>query len=206
MARSRVRSSRKRVRRLERAGELDAALAKARAMVARHPEDPESHLTLGELYLRLGDSEAAAAALDEAWQAAPRSRKWKVAGRVARGLAEAGRPEEALELLRPLDATMAAGPLSVERASLERRLGRSEEAVAELAAGLEENPYYEPAWDALVDLLEDLGRSDEARDARARRAAVPRKRSAAEVVEAVAAAFPADAGPYVVNLGCRDGK
>jgi hypothetical protein len=157
------------------------------------------------MYIHLGETERAAAEFHEAWGLAHRTRKWKVVRRVARGLGAAGRDQEALELLRPLDAVMAAGPLGVERALLLRRLGRPADAVAELARTVEEDPHCAPAWDELLDLLAALDRPGELADARRRRDAVPRTRSTTEVVETIATAFPGT-DPYVVNFGCRDGK
>jgi tetratricopeptide (TPR) repeat protein len=186
--REELRVWRKRLGKLERSGEIQAALAGTREMAARSPESSYPHLMLGELYLRNGDTEASVSAFREAWRVAPR--KWKVAPRVARGMSAAGRDEEALGLLRSLDGTMAAGPLSVERALLHRRLGRCEEALEELAKGLETNPFYQPAWDEWIDLLDSLGRSQEAAAARQQRDALPPKYSAAEVVEAINTAFP----------------
>jgi Flp pilus assembly protein TadD len=195
----------KQVGKLERSGRADAARASARNMAARHAESADALVGVGELYVRLGDREEAAEVFREAWALAPYTRKWRLAAAVARGLSAAGRDEEALELLRPLDPVMAAAPLAVERARLLRRLGRPEEARTELAQVLEAAPYSPAAWNELIDLLEALGRSDEAADARRQRDAVPAKLTATEVTEAINAAFD-DAGRYVVNIGCRDGK
>ena len=112
--REELRVWRKRLGKLERSGEIQAALAGTREIAARSPESSYPHLMLGELYLRNGDTEASVSAFREAWRVAPR--KWKVVPRVARGMSAAGRDEEALGLLGSLDGTMAAGPLSVERA------------------------------------------------------------------------------------------
>jgi hypothetical protein len=205
VSRKELRRWAKKIRRLERAGETDAARATARELAERYSESAEAKVVLGELCIRLGETEPAATAFHEAWDLAPPTRRWKIARRVARGLSAAGRDREALELLRPLDAVMASGPLGVERALLLRRLGRPVDAVAELERTLEEDPYCAAAWDELLELLAELDRHDELAEARRRREAVPLKRSTAEVVATIAAAFP-DTDPYVVNLGCRDGK
>jgi tetratricopeptide (TPR) repeat protein len=196
----------KEVGKLERAGDADVARERARELAEQHGESADAYVAIGELYARLGDHDRAAAAFRDAWACAPLTRKWKIAAPVARGLVVAGRDEEALELLRPLDRVMAVGPLAVERARLLRRLGRSDEARAELARGLEADPYFRPAWNELLDLLEALGRCEEAAEVRRRRDAVPRKLSATEVVAAINASYPDDSGRYVVNIGCRDGK
>jgi tetratricopeptide (TPR) repeat protein len=196
----------RRVRKLERAGELEAALAEARAFAAREPTNPYAHLALGELMLRSGDPAGSVSAFREAGRTAPRVGRWKIVPKVARGLSAAGRDREALELLRTFEGEMAPGPLGVERALLRRRLGDLEEAIDELEAVLAKNPLYRPAWHELADALDSLGRSDEAAAARRRLDALPRKHSAADVVEAISTAFPGEAGTYVVNLGCRDGK
>jgi tetratricopeptide (TPR) repeat protein len=200
-----LRAWRKRLGKLERRGETDAALAEARRMAARSPRSPYVRLTVGELYLRHGQPDAAVSAFRNAWKVTPTHRRWKVAPRLARGMSAAGHPDEALELLASLDGTMAPGPLAVERARLYRQLGRSEEAVEELTEAFRRNPLYQPASDGLIELLESLGRSGEAEAARRRRDAMPQTRSAAEIVEAIAA-HAVESGRYVVNLGCGDGK
>jgi hypothetical protein len=205
VSRKELRRRTKEIRSLERAGDTDAARASAHELAERYAANAEARVVLGELYARLGETERAAAAFREAWELEPWTRKWKIARRVARGLGGAGRDQEALELLGPLDPVMAAGPLGLERALLLRRLGRSDDAVAELSQTLGDDPYYTPAWHELLDLLAELDRPDELAEARRQREAVPGKRSTTEVVETIARAFP-DTDPYVVNLGCRDGK
>jgi tetratricopeptide (TPR) repeat protein len=195
----------KRIRKLERTGDNDAALTAASALVEQYPGEPRALIAAGELYVRLGDAEQATRMFRRAWDLAPETRRWKIAASVARGLSATGRDEEALELLRPLAHVMAAGPLAVERAFLLRRLGRREEACDVLSSALEAEPHCERAWDALLDLLDELGRAGEAAAARRRREAVPRKLSATEVVEAINAAFQ-ETSRYVVNVGCKDGR
>ena len=97
----------KQVGKLERSGRADAARASARNMAARHAESADALVGVGELYVRLGDREEAAEVFREAWALAPYTRKWRLTAAVARGLSAAGRDEEALELLRPLDPVMA---------------------------------------------------------------------------------------------------
>jgi tetratricopeptide (TPR) repeat protein len=206
VSRKEIRRWTKQIRELERSGQTEAVLESGRALAARHAESADARIAVGQLYLRLGDSERAAGEFRRAWALVPLTRRWKIAASVVRGLGSAGREGEALDLLRPLDPVMAAGPLAVERAWLLRRLGRPEEACAELSRGLDAEPYCPPAWEELLDLLEELGRDEEAAAARRRRDAVPRKLSATEVVETINAAFPDDSGLYVVNIGCRDGK
>ena len=205
VSRKELRRRAKEIRTLERAGDTDAARAMALELAAQYGANAEARVALGELYARLGETERAAVVFREAWELEPRTRKWKIARRVARGLSAAGQDQEALELLRPLDAVMAAGPVGRERALLLRRLGRLTDAVAELSRTLGEDPYFTPAWDELLDVLAELDRPDELAEARRRWAAVPRKRSTTEVMETITRAFPAT-DPYVVNLGCRDGK
>jgi tetratricopeptide (TPR) repeat protein len=200
-----LRRWRKRIGKLERRGEFDAALEEARRMAARSPRSPYVHLAVAELYLRHGHTDAAASAFRKAWQVTPKRRLWKVAPRFARGLGAAGRSEEALELLGTLDGTMAPGPLGVERARLQRQLGRDEEAIEELMEALRKNSLYEPASHDLIELLDSVGRSDEAEAVRRRHDALPPRRSAAEVVEAIAA-HVVESSRYVVNIGCGDGK
>jgi Tetratricopeptide repeat len=174
-------------------------------MVIRRPRSPYVHLTVAELHLRRGHTEAAVSAFRKAWRVAPRRGRWKITPRLARGMTSAGRHEEALDLLGSLDGVMAPGPLSVERASLYEHLGRGDEAVEELTQALEKNPLYQDAWSRLIDLLESLGRHEEAEAARRRRDALPPRRSTADIVDAIAARAD-DSSKYVVNLGCGDGK
>jgi tetratricopeptide (TPR) repeat protein len=188
----------------EEAWQIQRALAETQKAAARSPEDRDVHARLGKLYLGHGDVDAAIEAFRTACRLAPG--QWKTARSLSRALRAAGRHEEALEALEPLDGKMAAGPLGLERAALHRLLDRPEAALELLHRTLDVNPFYQPAWDDLIGLLEALGRTEEAEAARRRRAAVPRKYSAAEVVEAIRAAFPDETGTYVVNLGCRDGK
>jgi tetratricopeptide (TPR) repeat protein len=172
-------------------------------MAERHPDSPEVHRTLGELSYRSGDLAGSIASFRETLRLAPG--QWKVLPRLARALSAAGRFEEALDALHPLDAKIAAAPLALERASLQRRLGRTDEALGELERAVEVNPFHGPAWSALIDLLEEIGRPDDAEAARRRREGVTPKYSAAEVVRTIVAAG-ADDNRYVVNIGCRDGK
>ena len=174
-------------------------------MQARNPRSPYVLLTVAELQLRCGQTEDAVSAFRKAWRVTPRRRRWKIAHRFARGLSSAGQPEEALELLGSLGGVMAPGPLAVERASLYEQLGRGDEAVEELTSALDQNPLYDDGWTSLIDLQERLGRHEDADETRRLRDAVPRSRSAADVVEAIAAEG-SPSSRYVVNLGCGDGK
>ena len=164
-----LRAWRKRLGKLERAGQLEAADAEARRWPLAGPRSPYVRLTVGEFHLGRGQMEAAVSAFRTAWRVAPRRGRWKVAPRLARGMTGAGRYEEALELLGSLDGAMAPGPLGVERAYLYVHLGRGDEAVGELTEALRKNPLYEPAWTSLIDLQESLGRREEADATRRRR-------------------------------------
>jgi tetratricopeptide (TPR) repeat protein len=194
----------KQVARLEKAGKLDAAVSEARALAEEAPDDAEIQAMLGRLYLRVGDTESSAAAFRSASRLA--KGRWKLAMHAAKTLSEVGHDSEALDVLRSLDPNVLPGMLGLERAVLLRRLDRPDEAVDELSATVEVNPHYQPAWDELIDLLETLGRAEEAEAARRRRDAVPVKQSPADVVRKINEAFPDDSGRYVINLGCRDGK
>ena len=194
----------KRVANLEQAGRIDDALAEARALAKRGADSAEIQCLLGSVYLRLGAPESSAAAFRSAARLA--QGQWKAAMATARGLSAAGLDGDALDLLGSLHPNVLPGVLGLERAVLLRRLDRPADALAELSAAVDLNPHYEPAWNELIDLLETLGRTEEAEAARTRRDAVPAKYSAAEVVRRINEAFPDDSGRYVVNLGCRDGK
>jgi hypothetical protein len=100
---------------------------------------------------------------------------------------------------------MAPGPLGVERAPLYQHVGRGDEAVEELTEALRKNPLYVPAWNSLIDLQLSLGRAEEAAEARRRRDALPQRRSAADIVETIAARADPSTN-FVVNVGCGDGK
>jgi hypothetical protein len=195
----------RRVGRLADAGKVEAARTRATKLAERHPGSASARVAIAELHLRLGDPERAAAAFLEAWEVGPMSRRWKIAEQVAHGLSAAGRDEEAYALLAADPPAMAAGLLAVERATLLRRLGRPEEAVADLESALEEHPQWRPAWDLLIELLDELDRGAAAEEARRRRDAVPPKLTTTAVVEAVAGADPGSTR-YVVNVGCRDGR
>jgi tetratricopeptide (TPR) repeat protein len=194
----------KRVDALLKAGRTDDVLSEARALSAQDPDSAEVQSMLGSLYRGLGDEESSVAAFRSAGQLAHGN--WKVAMEAAEALTEAGRDGDALKILRSLDSNVLPGRLGLERAVLLRRLDRPEEALDELAASVDLNPHYEPAWNELIDLLETLGRPGEAEAARRGRGAIGAKYSLAEVVRRINEGFPDQSGRYVVNLGCRDGK
>jgi tetratricopeptide (TPR) repeat protein len=203
--RKELRGWQKRVFRLMKDGNTRAALAETRELAARASESPDVQCLCGDVYLHLGDADASVAAFRKAGELA-QSSQWKTAMRAARALSAAGRDEDALAVLQRLDLHAVPGLVGLERAGLYRRLDRPDEAVAELSDTLEINPHYGLARDELIDLLETLGRPEEADAARRWRDRLPHKLSPAEVVRAINAAFPGDSGRYVVNLGCRDGK
>ncbi len=194
----------KQVRSLEKAGRIEEARSEARALARKGARSAEIQCLLGGLYRRLGETESSAAAFRAATRLARGD--WKAAIAVARGLSAAGLDTEALDLLGSLHPNVLPGVLGLERAVLLLRLDRPEEALAELSAAVDLNPHYEPAWKELIDLLETLGRAEEAKAARRERDAVPAKYRPAEVVRKINEAFLDDSGRYVVNLGCRDGK
>jgi tetratricopeptide (TPR) repeat protein len=188
---------------LVKAGKVESALENARRTLHRNPESSPVVRTFVKLAERSGGLEGRIRALREC--ARLDATREKAALQLTETLAAAGRHDEALDVLASMDDRIQVGPLGVERALLHRAAGRPDSAVEVLSTTLESNPFYQPAWDELLDLLETLGRSDEARAARGRRNVVPHLYSATEVVETIRAAFPDEAGTYVVNLGCGDG-
>jgi hypothetical protein len=189
---------------LERAGRIDDAVSEVRALAKRGADSAQVQCKVGGVYLRLGDEEASAAAFRSAARLA--QGQWKVAMATAKALSAAGRDGDALDLLGSLHPNVLPGRLGLERAVLLRRLDRPDDALAELSAAVELNPRYEPAWHELIDLLEALGRAEEAQAARSERDAVPVKHSAADAVRRINEAHPDDSGTYVVNLGSGDGR
>ena len=198
-----LRAWRKRLGKLERAGQLGAADAEARRMAARRPRSPYVHLTVGEFHLGRGQMEAAVSAFRTAWRVRKRGR-WKVARRLARGMTGAGRTRRRSSSWGRSRSDGPGPPL--RRAGIPLRAPRARRRSRRGAYG---GASEESALRARLDQLDrPPGKPRPSRGSRrhappARRASA--RRSPADIVEAIAAEA-GESSRCVVNLGCGDGK
>ncbi|MCU0228015.1 MAG: tetratricopeptide repeat protein [Bryobacterales bacterium] len=120
-----------------RAGEAEKARARFARLVEDDPRDADHHYGLGQAYFLMKDLDAAEASFREAAQRDPRYRNGLLA--VAEAWQEAGGLEKAAALFGEFpenaDAARRAGELLVE-------LGKNEEAIASLEAGLASAPTF----------------------------------------------------------------
>ena len=184
--------------------DVTAAVRAAEELAAHHPDRVEIHRTVGELHMERGDTEASIASFRRVLALDPDDAKTRL--RLSRAMSSQGEDLEALEVLLPAAETTANARTMTMLAGLYRRLERTDEAIAALRRAVQLNPTQRAAWSDLAALLGQVGRPDEAAEARASLASIVPKLSTAEVVERVDAALAGDAQSYVVNIGCRDGK
>lgn len=122
-----------------------------------YPRSPEPHCYHGEMYLYLGDYAAARRQFEQALELYAQTR-WAFIGLGAVELLE-GRPELTPPLLeRSIALSRGAGPtLFVYRGEALRRLGRLDEAIADLAHATQLNPARVSAWINLGLARDDAG-------------------------------------------------
>jgi tetratricopeptide (TPR) repeat protein len=146
---------------LVQAGRTDEALEVARPIAHLHGGDEWGQYCLGLAELEAGHLDAALSALAIAHAAAPRRASY--AGQYARALVAASRPEEALEVVRPIVHHPAMSPRRgwAEGLALQA-LGRNDEALASFAEAASCDPNDPMSRAAAAELLAKLGRHDEA--------------------------------------------
>lgn len=147
-------------------GELAAAEAGFRAVLAQDADNPDASILLGEICRKSGHAEEAVGLVKAAIAAAPkRSRKVEPSWRVA--LAYAKRDSGDVEGgLAEIEALLAAAPGTPEllflRAGMLQRLDRHEDAIADYEAILKPAPDYVQALNNLGVSLKIAGRLKEA--------------------------------------------
>src|SRR5215472_2636782 len=147
---------------LAQAGRATEALEVARPIAHLHGGDQWGQYCLGIAELEAGRLDAALSALAIAHASTPARASY--AGQYARALVAAGRPEEALEIIRPIVHHPAMSPRRgwAEGIALQA-LGRHEEALASFAEAAEYDPNDPATRAAAASALAQLGRAEEAR-------------------------------------------
>jgi Flp pilus assembly protein TadD len=147
---------------LAQAGRATEALEVARPIAHLHGGDQWGQYCLGIAELEAGRLDAALSALAIAHASTPARASY--AGQYARALVAAGRPEEALEVMRPIVHHPAMSPRRgwAEGIALQA-LGRHQEALASFAEAAEYDPNDPATRAAAASALAQLGRAEEAR-------------------------------------------
>jgi len=147
---------------LAQAGRATEALDVARPIAHLHGGDQWGQYCLGIAELEAGRLDAALSALAIAHASTPARASY--AGQYARELVASGRPEEALEVIRPIVHHPAMSPRRgwAEGIALQA-LGRHQEALASFAEAAEFDPNDPATRAAAASALAQLGRAEEAR-------------------------------------------
>jgi tetratricopeptide (TPR) repeat protein len=146
---------------LAQAGRATEAIEVARPIAHLHGGDQWGQYCLGIAELEAGHLDAALSALATAHASAPTRASY--AGQYARALVAVGRPEEALEVVRPIMHHPAMSPRRgwAEGMALQA-LGRHEEALESFAEAAAYDPNDPATRVAAASALTQLGRSEEA--------------------------------------------
>ena len=197
----RLKTWQRKLRAAQKSGDREGALAEAERMAARYPGEPEVLRETALQRLAAGRTEPAIAAWLAAIELEPDD--WRTRYQLAEILTPLQRYDEALEVLEPVAESVPRRDLAI----VLRGAGQAERALGIVDSILADIPGDASSWEQRIELLEEMGRADEAAQARLDRdrsaVATP---SAADIVELVDAERPGDGERYVVNVGCRDGR
>lgn len=146
---------------LERGQDLEQSFALLNESLRLYPDQAESHLLLGELYQRIGQTDDAIASYRTAMRIRPRN--FRAHEALARLLVTQNRMDDAallyVEALK-IEPRFEAGRLAL--AQIYQRLGKPEDAIAEYRRAIQLNPDTAAARAGLAGLLFKAGQVDEA--------------------------------------------